>query len=490
MNATARFDPATPVRDILARYPQLSSALAAHGLDTCCGGEHPLRDACRAKGVPLDEVLQDLESAWQAVEAHSIVPPTMSIREMTRRFPGNPAGARAVRPRRLRRSRGAGGAAGVVRHRSPAAARRLSPRRARGRRHRRRGGAAGALREARGPLLAPLRRRLDVSDADPRRDDRDDQPPADRRRGRGADRSPPDPRAHAGPGLRGSLPDGHRVPRAAADPRDPVRRGPASRHPRELLAHVLRRHPPQRRAAVRLSRLGPADLARLGRHGARVGRAFRPVRLFAARRASGKASTTGRTRSSGSSAREPSASPRPWRSLRRRASGSPATSTRSFPRRSTSPSTSSPSTGSSSPGSTASGTGWSRSSSASARPVRGAATVTLSTQMAGVLLYSAGWLPGLADPAALALRDAGLGLAAVSALVFLCGNGFLWRRSDLPDAPHARGSDLRDPRAHSPASGSGRSSSSRPSSSRASRPCRPRTSGGPTRRGTSSRSGS
>ncbi len=87
MNATARFDPNTPVKDILARYPQLSSALAAHGLDSCCGGEHPLGDACKAKGVPLEEVVRDLEDAWQAVEAHSIVPPTMSIREMTRRFP-------------------------------------------------------------------------------------------------------------------------------------------------------------------------------------------------------------------------------------------------------------------------------------------------------------------------------------------------------------------------------------------------------------------
>ena len=51
MNDTARFDPNLPVRDLLARYPQLSSALAAHGLDSCCGGEHPLEDACAAKGV-------------------------------------------------------------------------------------------------------------------------------------------------------------------------------------------------------------------------------------------------------------------------------------------------------------------------------------------------------------------------------------------------------------------------------------------------------
>ena len=81
-------DPKLPVREILARLPHLASALAAHGLDSCCGGQHPLADACRAKGVALDEVMKDLESAHRAVEAHSIVPPTMSIRELTRRYPG------------------------------------------------------------------------------------------------------------------------------------------------------------------------------------------------------------------------------------------------------------------------------------------------------------------------------------------------------------------------------------------------------------------
>jgi uncharacterized protein involved in response to NO len=91
MSDTARFDPNTPVRDLLARYPQLSSALSAHGLDTCCGGEHPLARACAARGVPLDEVLRDLESAYQAVEAHSLVPPTMSIRDIVRRFPATRA---------------------------------------------------------------------------------------------------------------------------------------------------------------------------------------------------------------------------------------------------------------------------------------------------------------------------------------------------------------------------------------------------------------
>ncbi|MGE5414583.1 MAG: DUF542 domain-containing protein, partial [Syntrophomonadaceae bacterium] len=87
MSSTRLIDPEVPVRDLLAKYPHLSSALAAHGLDTCCGGMHPLKDACAAKGVDLPEVLADLESAHAAAEAHSIVPPTTSIRELLRRFP-------------------------------------------------------------------------------------------------------------------------------------------------------------------------------------------------------------------------------------------------------------------------------------------------------------------------------------------------------------------------------------------------------------------
>ena len=82
-----RIDPSLPVKDLLGQRPHLASALAAHGLDTCCGGMHPLADACRAKGLALDEVVRDLESAHLAAEAHSIVPPTMSIREITRRYP-------------------------------------------------------------------------------------------------------------------------------------------------------------------------------------------------------------------------------------------------------------------------------------------------------------------------------------------------------------------------------------------------------------------
>src|SRR5262249_26669006 len=64
--------------------------------------------------------------------------------------------------------------------------------------------------------------------------------------------------------------------------------------------------------------------------------------------------------------------------------------------------------------------------------IRGAASVTLATQMTGVALFLASSLLPLSLPASLALRDAGLSLAAISALVFLVGNGFLWRRNAFP----------------------------------------------------------
>ena len=87
MSKDSPIDPNLPVRELLARHPHLASALAARGLDACCGGVHPLAEACRARGISLEEVLGDLESAHRAAEAHSVVPPTMSIREMTRRYP-------------------------------------------------------------------------------------------------------------------------------------------------------------------------------------------------------------------------------------------------------------------------------------------------------------------------------------------------------------------------------------------------------------------
>ena len=83
----ARIDPQLPVRELLARHPGVAPVLAACGLDTCCGGMHPLEDACRAKGVALTELLPKLESAAAAPSGESLVAPSVSIRELRRRFP-------------------------------------------------------------------------------------------------------------------------------------------------------------------------------------------------------------------------------------------------------------------------------------------------------------------------------------------------------------------------------------------------------------------
>ncbi len=86
MNSSV-FDPELPVKEILARFPDVGSVLAAYGVDTCCGGEHSLRQACAERSVTLAEVVEDLESAHRVAEAQSLVPPTMSVREARRRFP-------------------------------------------------------------------------------------------------------------------------------------------------------------------------------------------------------------------------------------------------------------------------------------------------------------------------------------------------------------------------------------------------------------------
>ena len=87
METERLFDARLPVKILIERFAVARSVLAAHGLDTCCGGEHPLAQACAAKRVSLEEVLADLESAHRVAETYSLVPPTMSVREARRRFP-------------------------------------------------------------------------------------------------------------------------------------------------------------------------------------------------------------------------------------------------------------------------------------------------------------------------------------------------------------------------------------------------------------------
>ena len=93
-----KIDPTLPVRDLLERMPEIRPVLAAYDIDTCCGGEHPLAEACRARGVALEEVLAEIGNASPvrpvlaaAPPAPGLVAPSMSIRDLVRRFPSTAA---------------------------------------------------------------------------------------------------------------------------------------------------------------------------------------------------------------------------------------------------------------------------------------------------------------------------------------------------------------------------------------------------------------
>ena len=164
-------------------------------------------------------VLDDLESARRNVACEDAVPPTMSIRELRRRFP-------ATIPVLARYGLGdCGGPEGpdeplawfATVHRLPLeeflrdvrrAAASEPPRPGRPPRRRR----PRSLRPAFHPRLAR-------PDADARRDHRNGEPASDRRGRRCSDLAPPDSRAHSGSRLRDALPHGDRVPRPAPHPR-------------------------------------------------------------------------------------------------------------------------------------------------------------------------------------------------------------------------------------------------------------------------------
>ena len=90
-------DPNVPVKDLLERMPEIRPVLSAFEIDTCCGGQHPLAEACRARGVPLEDVLTEIGHAMPSappsprregpVPGADLVVPAMSIREIVRRFP-------------------------------------------------------------------------------------------------------------------------------------------------------------------------------------------------------------------------------------------------------------------------------------------------------------------------------------------------------------------------------------------------------------------
>ena len=48
------------VGEIAANHPLATRVLARHGIDYCCGGGRPLREACEKKGIDAEHVLEEL----------------------------------------------------------------------------------------------------------------------------------------------------------------------------------------------------------------------------------------------------------------------------------------------------------------------------------------------------------------------------------------------------------------------------------------------
>ena len=57
------------VREFALENPSSTRVFESLGIDYCCGGNRSLRDACRTANVSVDEVLDSLEKADQAVPA-------------------------------------------------------------------------------------------------------------------------------------------------------------------------------------------------------------------------------------------------------------------------------------------------------------------------------------------------------------------------------------------------------------------------------------
>ena len=56
-------DPSTTLNELVTRQPAAHPVLAAHGMDTCCGGAKTLAEAAEAHGVSLDELMTELKAA-------------------------------------------------------------------------------------------------------------------------------------------------------------------------------------------------------------------------------------------------------------------------------------------------------------------------------------------------------------------------------------------------------------------------------------------
>lgn len=63
VNKNTRIRAGDTVGEVVACWPALAWVFEKAGIDYCCGGRKTLKDACREKGIDLDELINRLEEA-------------------------------------------------------------------------------------------------------------------------------------------------------------------------------------------------------------------------------------------------------------------------------------------------------------------------------------------------------------------------------------------------------------------------------------------
>jgi iron-sulfur cluster repair protein YtfE (RIC family) len=60
---------ATPIRDLVERYPDVMMVLEPLGIDLCCGGAHPLGEALDLHGIDRDRAVPQVVSIIAVIDA-------------------------------------------------------------------------------------------------------------------------------------------------------------------------------------------------------------------------------------------------------------------------------------------------------------------------------------------------------------------------------------------------------------------------------------
>lgn len=67
MQSGPDFDRLIPLGDLVAQYPAAADVLKSRRIDFCCGGHRTLQEALQERGLPEDEVMEQLAAACRTV---------------------------------------------------------------------------------------------------------------------------------------------------------------------------------------------------------------------------------------------------------------------------------------------------------------------------------------------------------------------------------------------------------------------------------------